>query len=44
MAPPGIAQLSLSLRWIISSWPASLTTITFAEGTRLFGGGAAGSS
>jgi hypothetical protein len=36
MAPPGKAQLSLSVRWMTSSAPSSLTTTTFAEGTTLF--------
>jgi hypothetical protein len=44
IAPPGNAQLPLSLRRISSSSPASLTTTTFAEGTTVFAGGAAGSS
>ena len=44
IAPPGSAQLSLSVRWISSSAPASLTTTMFADGTKLFAAGASGSS
>ena len=44
IAPPGTAQLSLSDRRIIKTSPASLTTTTLTEGTRLFAFGAAGSS
>src|SRR5215470_17256277 len=38
MAPPGRAQLSLSLRWMTSSAPWSLTTTTLIITTTRYGG------
>jgi hypothetical protein len=39
MAPPGSAQLPLSVRRISRRSPASLITAAFTDGTRLFAGG-----
>jgi hypothetical protein len=44
IAPPGTAQLPLSLRRVIRIAPASLTTATLTDGTRLLACGASGSS
>jgi hypothetical protein len=44
IAPPGTAQLPLSVRRIIRISPASLTAITLTDGTRLLAFGASGSS
>jgi hypothetical protein len=44
IAPPGNDQLSLSVRWISNSSPASLTTKAFADRTMLLALGADGSS
>lgn len=44
IAPPGTAQLPLSLRRIIGISPVSSVTTTFTNGTRLLGSGTAGAS